>query len=614
MKKILITTLLLSLLLFTISSAFADKEQVTNIDPVLVTSENLTQTAMASQTADEENDEPTETPEAESTDEPVTDVEADLISQEEGTTELSENPSEMPAPDLMGTAVQETNEPDTVAGATTAAVALAAVSAKTEAAIAEAQPAPNETPTPDWAGTAVQETNVAVGVKTALAETAAAETAQTATAAEIAVVETQTAAAEKAAAETAQAEAATAEAQVAAMRATQTAHVIGTAEAEATTTAEAEAIGTAEAEATEMAAQLTATREAKSWIGKTFDDHGSAILIAVCVMVAAAAVLLFISLHRKKPAKPSAGGRAAAGRDVPRSMPTPAPIAADPETPAGGMTITTDAVPLDSTAATVTTAVISRSGPYIAAGCIGQGKRDYQEDSYWIYPESRVGMPFCAVVADGMGGMENGAESSTRAVEKVKAVFPQIKPDKDIPSRLWELSSAVNSEVYTVNTMKSMNGGCTFICVYIYLNRLFWISIGDSRIYLIRDGILNAVNEEHELESRLYAKVLDGDISLEDVRDIAERELRKLTSNIGRETIPLIDQNFIPYKLRQGDKLLLCSDGVSGTLSDAEILECMNSSSPEICTEQIAEMIEMKNKRGQDNYSAVVIYCATEEG
>ena len=221
-----------------------------------------------------------------------------------------------------------------------------------------------------------------------------------------------------------------------------------------------------------------------------------------------------------------------------------------------------------------------------------------------------------AIIADGMGGMENGAESSKIAIEVFKTQADpraqQMRNEKNIPATLWKICKAANEAVYSNNTAKKMEGGTTLVCVYVIQNRLYWISVGDSRIYLCREGMLAAINEEHELETRMYNRMLNGDLELIDIRDMQNRELRKLTSNLGRKSIPLIDPNFIPYQLRRGDRLLLCSDGVSGTLSESEIISCLRDPDPDVCCRKIKSMVEGKDKRGQDNYTAIVVYIGTE--
>ncbi len=257
---------------------------------------------------------------------------------------------------------------------------------------------------------------------------------------------------------------------------------------------------------------------------------------------------------------------------------------------------------------------IPKTGPYDCGSCIGQGKRSYQEDSLWYSAQTGSGKPVCAIVADGMGGMDNGAESSAIAKEFFTAHIQGIEADPDIPSKLWEISSSINAEVYAVNTGKHMNGGTTLVCAYIINNMFYWLSIGDSRIFLYRNGMLSAVNEEHELETRLYDMLLDGKITMEELRSIPNRELRKLTSHVGRNTIPIIDQNYAPYRLFEGDKIVLCSDGVSGSLSEDEILLCLKDPDAETNCREIADLIEKKDLPGQDNYAAVVISCRTEGG
>ena len=259
------------------------------------------------------------------------------------------------------------------------------------------------------------------------------------------------------------------------------------------------------------------------------------------------------------------------------------------------------------------TALIPHDGIYLFGSCLGPGKRDYQEDSLWHTDPNKIvpGKAICAVICDGMGGMENGA---AKAINGFKARVQRIDNQDDIPSKLWKICHSTNKDVFEMNQRKGLDGGTTLVSVYILENQLYWISVGDSRIYLYRDGMLAALNEEHELENSLYIQMLDGTLDLEDVRETPIRELRKLTSNLGRMEIPLVDQNAKSYRLHKGDKLLLCSDGVSGTLSDYELINCLESHDPEINCDRIAAMIEEKDKKNQDNYSAVVVYCATEEG
>ncbi len=255
----------------------------------------------------------------------------------------------------------------------------------------------------------------------------------------------------------------------------------------------------------------------------------------------------------------------------------------------------------------------SKKFVYACSGCKGQGKRDYQEDSLWYKSFSSPEGVMCGVIADGMGGMDNGAESSKIAISVFESCASQIHPGKDIPSQLYDICKTANKAIYETNSTKDMNGGATLVCVFVINNLLYWISIGDSRIFLYRDGMLASVNEEHELENRMYNGLMCGDVDLNDIREMKEHELRKLTSNLGRSSIPMVDQNFISYQLQKGDKILLCSDGVSGTLNENEISDCLKDPNPDVNCDKIVEMIELKDKKRQDNFSAVVITVVSGE-
>ena len=320
------------------------------------------------------------------------------------------------------------------------------------------------------------------------------------------------------------------------------------------------------------------------------DDHpfNSILLLLLCVTITAAGVFVFMISREEKNKKFRPGYNRKNDRQFDFSE---------------------DSNTIDSE-----TLFLGKTSAYYCSGCKGQGKRDYQEDNLWYSRSTGPGLPVCAVLSDGMGGMDNGAESSALAIDVFKAKALNIRTDQDIPSRLWQISNEANQAVYQRNSEKGMNGGSTLVCVFITGNMLYWLSIGDSRIFLYRNGMLASVNEEHELETRMYKKFIEDDIDLVEIRETHRKELRKLTSNLGRSSIPLIDQNFIPYMLKKDDKLLLCSDGVSDTLTEQEILFCLKDPDPDVNCDRISEMIEAKNKRGQDNYSAIVISVRTENG
>ena len=82
-----------------------------------------------------------------------------------------------------------------------------------------------------------------------------------------------------------------------------------------------------------------------------------------------------------------------------------------------------------------------------------------------------------------------------------------------------------------------------------------------------------------------------------------------MTANIGRRELREVDRNLIELKLQSGDRLLLCTDGVSGRLIEKELLVAMSQRDAQACADVLKRMILKKNAPKQDNFTAEVIFC-----
>lgn len=238
------------------------------------------------------------------------------------------------------------------------------------------------------------------------------------------------------------------------------------------------------------------------------------------------------------------------------------------------------------------------------------GKRENQQDAFAL---SNIGnSAICksngvfAVVADGMGGLQNGAEISGLVVSSMLSYFEQkdgLSPTQKLREMLTVSNEKVNQYLSAHGQMQS---GSTVVAVLLYENALNWISVGDSRIYLFRDDRLWQLNQAHNLATELDEKALNGEITREEALNHKERNA--LTSYIGMGALELIDANIAPLALRSGDRILLCTDGVFGTVSDDELVEAMKYPASQ-AAEEIEKLVMQKNKKYQDNMTAVVIEC-----
>lgn len=237
----------------------------------------------------------------------------------------------------------------------------------------------------------------------------------------------------------------------------------------------------------------------------------------------------------------------------------------------------------------------------------GQGERERQEDSFAIVnaagPELQETQGLLALVADGMGGMEDGKAASQWAAECFLQLF-QEREGEDIPGWFYRSVHAVSDSVFQNFGGRS---GSTLVAVHIREELLHWLSVGDSGIFLMRSGGVFQLNREHTCLNQLFLQELEQE-PIDKQRALSDPDAPRLTSFVGIDRLTEVDLSLRPMELQKGDVLLLCSDGISGVLSPPELMECM-SLEPEEGVKLLEQMVLEKNVIGQDNYTGVLISC-----
>ncbi len=237
------------------------------------------------------------------------------------------------------------------------------------------------------------------------------------------------------------------------------------------------------------------------------------------------------------------------------------------------------------------------------------GRRSMQQDSFGVSDVDDIGKlkkkGVMAVVADGMGGLSDGERMSQMVVVKMLQGF-DASPDDAIPSStllglVGEANEAVNSELGDERIGKC---GSTVVAVILKDRKLSWISVGDSHIYVFRKGQLIQLNTDHNYGTELDQKVQNGEISFEEASTDPQRAA--LTSYIGIGELELIDQNETPIAMEKGDRILLMSDGVYGTVDERAIAEMMALPFRKALS-AIDRAVLAREKNNQDNYTCVVI-------
>lgn len=239
------------------------------------------------------------------------------------------------------------------------------------------------------------------------------------------------------------------------------------------------------------------------------------------------------------------------------------------------------------------------------------GKREEQEDAFGfsdIYDSGFISEKgVLAIVADGMGGMEYGREASNLSVRKFLNYYEKNTKGLSISRSLYlSLLNANKSLLEWVKEKKiKENVGTTLLAVNIHDNNLYWISVGDSRLYIFRDGKITQLTEDHDLERKLMKDVEKGLISIREVEE--NNQKHALTSFIGLDEIEEINFNKEPLLLKKNDVLILCSDGLYKTLSNAEITEIIKTNNNN-ASKNLKDKAISKQKNKQDNITVISLF------
>ena len=245
----------------------------------------------------------------------------------------------------------------------------------------------------------------------------------------------------------------------------------------------------------------------------------------------------------------------------------------------------------------------------------GIGKRPEQEDSFYVsdFTDSKLlrEKGFLAVVADGMGGLANGAEMSAMITGVAKNYFEKQKitkyaSEEDECLYLKGFLAAVREEAKRISSEEEDGEkGSTIVAIWMKGENMYLLSVGDSRIYLQRGEGLYQMTRDHNLYSKLAERMAKGELSKAEFEDISGKA--GLTSFIGLSNQEYVDVSERAFNLKEGDKILLFTDGVFGTLSEQEIVQVCMEEKSELIAKNLRIMIEEINGKRQDNYTGVII-------
>ena len=247
--------------------------------------------------------------------------------------------------------------------------------------------------------------------------------------------------------------------------------------------------------------------------------------------------------------------------------------------------ITEERIDTDSTYDAGTTTTLMW-GARSDVGCV----RSHNEDSYLV--QSPL---FC--VCDGMGGHAAGEVASSLAVETIAKTSPNAAD----PALLAASVEAANAAIIeaAANGLGKSGMGCTATCAYIEGNTIAIAHVGDSRAYLLHEGTLIRVTRDHSYVEEL---VDAGEITADEARVHPNRSV--ITRALGSD--PAMYADHFQLNIEEGDRLILCSDGLSSMVPDGDIETIASqSSTAQICTDNLVDAALAAG--GGDNVTVVVV-------
>ena len=218
------------------------------------------------------------------------------------------------------------------------------------------------------------------------------------------------------------------------------------------------------------------------------------------------------------------------------------------------------------------------------------------------------------MLSDGMGGHRAGDLASRMVVTEMFGDLKFHAPDlatqeRRIPALLGAAMDAANESLarHAAEHPETRGMGATLIALILIEARLFWMSVGDSPLYLFRDSRLRRLNEDHSLAPEIDRMVDEGLMSPRDGRDHPDRS--GLTSVVMGEEIARRDCPETPLALREGDLIVAASDGLDGLgMPELQRLLLRHGARPSVeIVAQLLEAVEALEDPDQDNVSLSVV-------
>ena len=233
-------------------------------------------------------------------------------------------------------------------------------------------------------------------------------------------------------------------------------------------------------------------------------------------------------------------------------------------------------------------------GQVMAPSDVNAGSRmqTWQTDDYHLF-----------AICDGMGGLEGGERASWIGVSGLQEIYRPI-PEQEFQEsvRRYAMKATEGVLADSARNGKNQKEGTTLALLYLRQGTGYTANIGDSRVYLLRKGCLSQITRDH---SMVFQQMLRGELTREQMRKHPRANAISHYMGMARDRIGENYIHFTKFDLAQGDRFLLCSDGLSDMMSFERIEELLSTGDSPMQTAEklVMEALELG---GKDNTTVLV--------
>ncbi len=240
---------------------------------------------------------------------------------------------------------------------------------------------------------------------------------------------------------------------------------------------------------------------------------------------------------------------------------------------------------------------------YQLSACTAQhiGDREEQQDRLTLLKHPRLKGYVMAVVADGMGGRTGGGIAAEQVINTCSQLFNSFQELESLPDMLASAVLEAHSVIKLLSLAEEKEPHSTMVMMVTTPTSFHWVHVGDSRLYLFRDGAMKEVTCDH---SFVIDAILAGKLTPEQAAVHPNRNM--LTSALGMSTVPryTLGEWLSP---QAGDTFLIASDGLWGHFKTSELCHILSTMPAKSASQLLIELARERAKGKGDNVSLVIL-------